>query len=102
MRRESVGVVLVFDADEHLAGLVTDRDIVVRLVARGGSPDTQVREVMTEGAETCREDDNLADAAAAMASRQIRRLVVLTFLAALALPGVAMLAGKLWLTRQRR
>jgi CBS domain-containing protein len=77
------GAVPVLD-DGKVVGLVTDRDIVVRLVARGGSPDTQVREVMTEGAETCREDDNLADAAAAMASRQIRRLVVLNEAGALA------------------
>jgi CBS domain-containing protein len=70
------GAVPVID-DGKVVGLVTDRDIVVRVVAKGVSPDTPVREVMTEGAETCREDDNLSDAAAAMASRQIRRLVVL-------------------------
>ena len=77
------GAVPVLD-DGKVVGLITDRDIVVRLVARGGSADTQVREVMTEGAETCNEDDNLADAAAAMASRQIRRLVVLNEAGALA------------------
>ena len=71
------GAVPVVD-DGKVVGLITDRDIVVRVVAKSGSLDTQVREVMTEGAETCQEDDNLADAAAAMASRQIRRLVVLS------------------------
>ena len=70
------GAVPVLD-DGKVVGLITDRDIVVRVVAKDGSLDAPVREVMTEGAETCREDDNLADAAAAMANRQIRRLVVL-------------------------
>jgi len=70
------GAVPVVD-DGKVVGLITDRDIVVRLVAKGGSAETPVREVMTEGAETCQMDDNLADAAAAMANRQIRRLVVL-------------------------
>jgi len=70
------GAVPVVD-DGKVVGLVTDRDIVLRVVAKNGSLDTAIREVMTEGAETCGEDDNLADAAAAMASRQIRRLVVL-------------------------
>ena len=69
------GAVPVVD-DGKVVGLITDRDIVVRVVAKNGSLDTQVREVMTEGAETCGENDNLADAAAAMASRQIRRPAV--------------------------
>ena len=77
------GAVPVVD-DGKVVGLITDRDIVVRVVAKGGSADSAVREVMTEGAETCRESDNLADAAAAMASRQIRRLVVLNEAGALA------------------
>jgi len=60
-----------------VVGLVTDRDIVIRVVAKGGSLDGPVSGIMTEGVQTCREDDNLADAAAKMGAQQIRRLVVM-------------------------
>lgn len=70
------GAVPVVD-DGKVVGLVTDRDIVIRVVAEGGSLDGPISEVMTEGVETCREDDNVADAAGKMGAKQIRRLVVL-------------------------
>jgi CBS domain-containing protein len=59
-------------------GLVTDRDIVLRVVAEGRSFDSPISEAMSEGeVQSVREDDVLADATAKMASHQIRRLVVL-------------------------
>lgn len=70
------GAVPVTD-DGKVVGLITDRDIVLRVVAEGKGLDTPVAEAMTEGVETCREDDNVADATAKMGSKQIRRLVVL-------------------------
>lgn len=70
------GVVPVVD-DGKVVGLITDRDIVIRVVAEGLGLDTAVASVMTEEVETCREDDNVADAAAKMGSKQIRRLAVL-------------------------
>ena len=63
--------------DGKVVGLITDRDIVIRVVAEGMGLDTPVSEVMTEGVETCREDDNIAEANAKMGAKQIRRLVVL-------------------------
>ena len=60
-----------------VVGMVTDRDIVIRVVAERGPLDGPVSAVMSENVETCREDDDLADAAARMGARQIRRLVVL-------------------------
>jgi len=69
------GVVPVLE-DGKVVGLVTDRDIVVRVVATGGDLDMAVSEVMSDGVQSCGEDDNLADAAAQMANHQIRRLVV--------------------------
>lgn len=71
------GAVPVLEGGE-VVGLVTDRDIVLRVVAEGKSLDTPISEVMTEAVETCREDDNLAEATAKMSSKQIRRLVVLS------------------------
>ena len=59
-------------------GLVTDRDIVLRVVAEGRSFDSPISEAMSEGdVQSVKEDDILADATAKMASHQIRRLVVL-------------------------
>jgi len=70
------GAVPIVD-DGKVVGLVTDRDIVLRVVAEGKTLETPVSEVMTEGVETCRADDNVADATGKMSSKQIRRLVVL-------------------------
>jgi CBS domain-containing protein len=61
-----------------VVGLVTDRDIVLRVVAEGRSFDSPISEAMSEGeVQSVREDDILADATAKMASHQIRRLIVL-------------------------
>jgi CBS domain-containing protein len=70
------GAIPVMD-DGKVVGLITDRDIVLRVVAERLSLDTPVSEVMSLGVETCAEDDNVADAAAQMGAKQIRRLVVL-------------------------
>jgi CBS domain-containing protein len=70
------GAVPVTD-DGKVVGLITDRDIVLRVVAEGKGLDTPVADVMTEGVETCLEDDSVADASAKMGSKQIRRLVVM-------------------------
>lgn len=63
--------------DGKVVGMVTDRDIVIRVVAARGSLEGPVSAVMSENVETCREGDDLAAAAARMGARQIRRLVVL-------------------------
>lgn len=60
-----------------LMGVVTDRDIALRAVGEGLSFDTPVEEVMTEGVETCTEDDDIDEAADKMAKLQVRRLAVL-------------------------
>jgi len=78
MKGLDVGPLPVCDND-HLVGMLTDRDITVRAVAEGKDPRTaRVREAMTEGICYCFEDDDVADAARLMKEKQIRRLVVLT------------------------
>ncbi len=62
--------------DGKVLGLVTDRDIVVRVVATGGSLDAAASEIMTDEVQSCQAEDNLIDAAAKMGSHQVRRLVV--------------------------
>ena len=61
---------------ERLVGMVTDRDIAVRGVARGSGPDTPVRELMTNDVICAREDDDVADVATRMSEAQVRRLPV--------------------------
>lgn len=76
MAKIESGAVPVMD-DGKVVGLITDRDIVIRVVAKGGDLNGPVSEVMSDAIEGCSEDDNVADAAAKMGGHQIRRLVVL-------------------------
>ena len=76
MRDVDTGAVPVFD-DGKVVGLITDRDIVLRVVSEGGDLKGPVSAVMSGDVQSCREDDTMADAAGQMASHQLRRLVVL-------------------------
>lgn len=77
MAKVDSGVVPVVD-NGKVVGLVTDRDIVLRVVAEGRSFDSAVSDVMSDGEVlSVKEDDVLADATAKMANNQVRRLVVL-------------------------
>ena len=78
MKSEDVGAVPVIDsAAKKLVGMVTDRDIVVKGLAAGRSPqDTTVREVMTTDVVTCREDEDVSAAVSRMADRKVRRIPV--------------------------
>jgi CBS domain-containing protein len=70
--------VLPVGENDRLVGIITDRDIAVRAVAKGLSPSTKVREVMSEGEVMyCYEDEDLEDVAQNMADIKVRRLPVL-------------------------
>jgi CBS domain-containing protein len=76
MREQDIGDVVVADGPS-LAGLVTDRDIVVRGVAERRDPDaTTVGEIMTRDLVTVRPEDTIQQAALLMRDRAIRRLLV--------------------------
>ena len=70
------GVMPVMD-DGKLVGVITDRDIVIRVVGEGRDNEIAVQEVMTSPVETCGENDKLKAATKKMADLQMRRLVVL-------------------------
>jgi CBS domain-containing protein len=77
MRDRDIGCVLVGDQDK-LVGMVTDRDIATRAVAKGWDPRTKtVRDVMTRGVVYCKETQKLREAAQLMEDRRVRRLAVL-------------------------
>lgn len=64
--------------DSQAVGLVTDRDIALRLGAEGLDPEeTRVTAVMTRGVVVCKEEDALHIAARMMERRRIRQLVVI-------------------------
>ena len=76
MQQLDVGALPICDGD-RLTGMVTDRDIVVRCVAKGMDPGrTQVKDAMTEHLTWCREDDDVQEAAKLMQDKQIRRLPI--------------------------
>lgn len=77
MRELDVGVLPVCD-DDRLAGMVTDRDIVLRGVADGRDAyETTVRDVMSPGVVWVFADQEVEEAARIMEEKQIRRLPVL-------------------------
>jgi CBS domain-containing protein len=77
MRNLHTGSLLIGDA-ERLQGFITDRDIVVRLVAEGEDPEnTEVGKIMTEKVLYCFADDPLSACAENMRTNEITRLVVL-------------------------
>ncbi len=81
MRKRHVGSLVVIDMPdgERLpVGIVTDRDIVLSVVAPGvDAASLTVGDVMTRSLVTCAENDDLFDAIAAMRRRGVRRLPVL-------------------------
>ena len=79
MQRENVGIVPVVEEKntKRLVGVVTDRDIAIRVVAEGRDAGTRVSEVMSASRiTTCTPDDNVDDAMEAMATEQLRRIPI--------------------------
>ena len=76
METEDVGAIPLVDG-ERLIGIVTDRDIVVRAVARSKDPrGMPAREVSSQDLVTVEPDTNLSDALQLMARYQVRQLPV--------------------------
>jgi CBS domain-containing protein len=79
MKRHDVGSLPVVDSheDQKLIGIVTDRDIVVKVVAGGSNLDRAVvRDAMTANPAFCREDEDVQRAVDLMRDRQVRRMPV--------------------------
>src|SRR4051812_11229805 len=77
MREMDVGALPICDND-RLAGMVTDRDLVLRGTADGRDPNTTtVRDVMSQGIFYVFADQPVEEAARMMEEKQIRRLPVL-------------------------
>ncbi len=76
MKSEDIGSLPILDG-EQLAGMVTDRDIVIRAIAEGKDPRAMpVREVASRELVKVHADEDLSSALQLMASQQVRRLPV--------------------------
>jgi CBS domain-containing protein len=75
MRDGDIGNVIVTDGGQ-VAGIITDRDIVVRAIAEGRDPQSTVGDVCSSGARTLEPGDSVEVAAQAMGENSIRRLPV--------------------------
>lgn len=62
--------------NDRLVGMITDRDIAIRAVAQNLSPDTPVRDVMSQDVLYCFEDEDLQEVAKNMGDEKVRRLPV--------------------------
>ena len=77
MASQDIGSLPVCSDPRKVLGIITDRDITVRAVARGLDPNqTKVQDVMTREVLSCRADSDLEDACELMEQKQVRRVVV--------------------------
>ncbi len=81
--REAAQMMIEIDAgvlpvaeNDHLVGMITDRDIAVRAVAAGKSPNTKVREIMSGEVLYCFDDEELTHVSRNMSDMKVRRLPV--------------------------
>jgi CBS domain-containing protein len=79
MQRENIGSIPVIENEQtqKLVGIVTDRDLALKVVAKGQDANsTKVEAVMTHKVVTCRAGDDLQMALDAMAEHQLRRIPI--------------------------
>ena len=77
MRTQNIGALPVIENSE-LIGMVTDRDIAIRVVGENKAPaEVHVRDVMSEECFWCSENEDLEDAVRIMEQNQVRRLPVM-------------------------
>ncbi len=77
MQKDDIGAVPI-GKDDKLIGMLTDRDITLRVVAAGRDPKkTKAEDVMTKGIVYCRTSESVEDAIHLMDQKKIRRLPVL-------------------------
>ena len=79
MQSENIGSIPVIENEQtqKLVGIVTDRDLTLKIVAKGhDAKSTKVEAVMTRQVVTCRAGDDLQKALDAMAEHQLRRIPI--------------------------
>ena len=79
MEEHDCGCLPVVDSNgnRRVVGVITDRDIALRGVARGRTADAMVRDLMTSDVASCSPDSDVDQVTRVMADRQIRRVLIL-------------------------
>ncbi|HEX9034268.1 MAG TPA: CBS domain-containing protein [Streptosporangiaceae bacterium] len=78
MRALDVGAMPICGDDERLHGIITDRDIVIKCIARGGDPSTVTAGELAQGTPvTIEAGADVSEALQAMEENKIRRLPVI-------------------------
>lgn len=75
MKKHQIGGLVIVDGEKPV-GIITERDIVYKIVVERKSLDTKVEEIMSKDLRTIGEDRDIDDAAKIMAAHLIRRLPV--------------------------
>jgi CBS domain-containing protein len=75
MKSEDIGPLPIVEGDK-LVGVITDRDLAIRIVAEGRGTDTTVGEIASKDVVTVDPQQSIDDAARLMAEHQVRRLPV--------------------------
>ena len=75
MEQGGIGAVIV-KKDDHLVGIITDRDYATKIVSHNISSDTPVEEIMSSPLITINFDESISAAAQRMTSKKIRKLGV--------------------------
>ena len=76
MKERRVGFLPVVDGEGRVVGVLTDRDLVLRLLAEGTALDAMAGDLMTGGPVVCRADDDLRAAEERMVGARVSRVVV--------------------------
>jgi len=79
MKRENIGSVPIVEDEQTrtLVGIVTDRDLALKIVAKGRDANsTKVEKVMTRQVVTCRAEDDVQKALDVMGKNQLRRIPI--------------------------
>lgn len=77
LAQDDIGVLPICDSNQQIKGVLTDRDIVVHVIARGKDPaNTRARDLEQGEVITLRQDDSIQHACDLMAQHKVRRLPV--------------------------
>lgn len=78
MSERGFGSVIVTNPDDTIAGIVTERDLMRKVIARGGDPEKlTLADIMTRDVKAARESDNLVDWLRQMSNDRFRHLPVI-------------------------
>ncbi|KEI35841.1 CBS domain-containing protein [Allofrancisella frigidaquae] len=77
MEESNCGILPIVDDDKDIKGVITDRDIIVRAIAKNKNLEkTCITEVMSKNPVFCEEEDSLQHAVSQMTRHNIRRVLI--------------------------